>query len=456
MNGMATTVNKPKIIKKYTLIVEIAAVLSVLLSYIINHAFVFVACAICVIFLLSNVEWEQRFSLFYFLFPFSWIFTFDDSHNINLFMFLRIAIIIAVIIYNRKLISTRFISLLMFFTLYCLATSGGSFDASLKQLLNVILWFLIVFITNSTIDSENVLPVSIGLSNGVIVSGIVAMNIDLIPNLEKSMRINNILGVSGEIQNRFTGLFSDPNIYTVLICAALWAIYYEFSRGKLRLVEYSIRAIVTSLFGLMTMSKSCAIILILYWMYVIFSINNINLTYKVMVSLIIILFFIYYLLSNPEWYINMVNRLFGNGSNAEITINDVTTGRYEIWGLYIDYFYHTNSWVFGNGLGALLPNGRAAHNTIIQIFYCTGLIGVIMYYKIIKFIYHVTPSGSIISGVNKIGIYALLFLIATLLFLDGLLLEIYYHMISLIFIYMKSYSANDSERLSDNDMLYVK
>ena len=163
-------------------------------------------------------------------------------------------------------------------------------------------------------------------------------------------------------------------------------------------------------------------------------------------TIFVVSFLAYYLMKNPDWYMDMVSRFMGNKSNSNVTFNEVTTGRFEIWGWYMEYFYYSNSWIFGNGFGALLVKGRAAHNTLIQIFHCVGFVGLIMYYKIFKFIYFTVPKNLKICGTGKTGVYTLVFICISSLFLDGLLLEVYYYLISLAFIYMKICDVD-----SDND-----
>ena len=57
--------NSSETLKGYTIAIQAISVLSILMSYIFNHLLVWVGVAACTIFLLSNVGWEQRFSLFY-------------------------------------------------------------------------------------------------------------------------------------------------------------------------------------------------------------------------------------------------------------------------------------------------------------------------------------------------------------------------------------------------------
>ena len=195
----------------------------------------------------------------------------------------------------------------------------------------------------------------------------------------------------------------------------------------------------------MTMSKSCVLLIVIYWIYIIFANNNIKLIAKLIVSLAIITFVIYFLKENPEWFMNIVYRFTKGKNQVNVTRNDITTGRTEIWSWYLDYLYNSATWLWGNGLGSPLPRGRAAHNTIIQLLFVIGFVGTLIMYRFFKYIYKTTPDGKKIMRVNRTGIYALFFVFATAFFLDGLYIELYYYMLPLCFIYMKK--CGDYENL---------
>lgn len=441
-NGVIIIINSEQI-KISTLIVQIVSVVLIIMAYITTRSLVFVAGGICFLFLLSNVGWEQRYSLLFFLFPFCWVFTYKVGVT-SVYMLLRIALLISVILYNRKIITTNYVLMCIILVFYLSAVSFGNFMESLKDIINILLWLTIGYVMQATIDADNILPIGRSFSNGVILSGIVGMNVSLIPNLQQQMRVMESVGYNDQVYSRFRGLFSDPNGFTIIVCMALYSAYYDLSKNKISVGEYSARAILLTFFGAMTMSKSCIILIVIYWVYVIFSVNNVKPIVKMFISSVIIGFAVYFLSTNPDWIQNMMLRfLRGKSYRSNISVNDITTGRTDIWGMYFDYLYHTNSWFWGNGLRAALLRGRGTHNTLLQLLYSVGLVGTIIYYKIIKYIYITVPQDKLISGSNKIGIWALLMLFATMFFLGGLLMEIYYYMLPLCFIYMKSYKEND-------------
>ncbi len=438
------TINSNEVVKSSTFWVQIISVFLIILAYLTSRSLVFVAGGICMLFLLTNTGWEQKFSLMFFLFPFCWVFTYK-ADTTSIYMLLRIAIIISVFFYNRKIITTNFVLTCIIMVFYLSAISFGNFSGSVKNIINMMLWLTIGYVMQATVDGDSILPISRSFSNGLIISGIVGMNLKYIPELEKVMRDIEILGYGGRMFGRFAGLFCDPNFFSVMVCVALWSAYYEFNRGKYKIGEYCIRTLLITFFGAMTMSKSCILLLALYWIYVLFAYNNIKITGKISIVLIVGITFSYFIISNPDWFQNIIFRFFGRKLyHGGITANDITTGRTDIWLMYLEYLYYTNVWFWGTGLSGMLLRGVEAHNTILQMLYSVGLVGSFLIYKFFKMVYVTCPTGKKTSGFNRIGIFALLFVAASLFFLSGLQLEIYYYMLPICFIYTKNYVIDDT------------
>ena len=439
-------INNNEQIKTSTYIVQFMTVALIVLSYITSRYLVFLAGGIAFLFLLSNVGWEQKFSLMFFVFPFCGIFTFEHGQT-SVFMLLRIALIIAVLMYDRKKISTRLVTICMVLVFYMSVISISSFENGVTKIINVILWYVIAYFMVLSIDNDNVLPLTRSLSNGTILSGIVGVFISKIPSMQAELAHIEDLGYSGELYDRFTGLFNDPNLFTLLICAALWTMYYEYDRNKVGISEYIIKSLILTFFGLLTMSKSAVILIALYWIYIIFSLNRINIIAKFTISISVFVFLIYFFANNPDWLLNIWNRfIHSRAYYNSVTMNDVTTGRVQIWGWYLDYMYQTNCWIFGNGLGSMLPRGRAAHNTILQLFFIVGIVGTYIFYKSYKIMYNTCPDGKKISSSNKIGWYMILFVFATMMFLDGFTDEVFHYLVPLSFIYMRNCEADNTEK----------
>ena len=72
---------------------------------------------------------------------------------------------------------------------------------------------------------------------------------------------------------------------------------------------------------------------------------------------------------------NILERLFSADD-----FNSLTTGRFNLWQSYIEYFsLHIDKLIFGGGLGAPLLDDKAAHNTYIELIYNYGIIGIALF-----------------------------------------------------------------------------
>lgn len=425
-------------IQKSTLIVQLFTVAIILLSYFTTKIINIGAGIVCALFLLSKRPWEQRYALLYFLFPFASVFTIG-SGSTSMLLILRIVMILAVLLRSSELIKTKMILFVFTFSLYCLIGSIDNEDGYIIKVLNVILWMLLVYFMQCTINEHNSLPVCRSLVNGTLLAALVGFFKEEIPGLMEGVLSDGMVVLSrdGSInENRFTGLFSDPNIYTLLLIISLWSIYCEFSYKRLHTSEFIIRSLLLTFVGVFTFSKSCILCLVIFWTVVLVLNHTINVVAKFFIFLSVFIGVYFFAIYNSDWLLTMEFRFMGvNGSSTDV--DKLTTGRFGLWKIYIKYLYQTGSFVLGNGLNALLPKGRAAHNLILQSLYCIGVVGMYIYYKFFKYIYIQTPVvDAKIKGYLP-GIWSFVSLCLLAFFLDLLLLETFYYMISMCFIYMK-------------------
>ena len=426
-----------KINSKHTtskcIVVQFICAALIILSYYTTPYLNIAAGLIGLFYILSNISWEDRFSLLFFILPLSNVFKLGVGQT-SLFMFLRIAIVLSVLIYDYKKFNNPSLYLMFLFILfYVVCVSWGNDAYFMTIVLNLVLWVLIVYCMQAEITSETILPISRGLVNGTIISCIVAMNMDAIPNMREIVTDKSLFISHDIMGSRFAGLLNDPNIFAVLICMCLWVCYMEFTKGNIKSMEFTIRTIIISFFGAITYSKSCLLIMALFWFYILVSQNSIKVSTRFSIGIIFSFALIYFFGVNTDW-IDVMSSRFGSGTRD---LDTLTTGRTTIWSAYLEYLYLSGSWVWGNGLNALLPMGRAAHNTILECIYSLGIAGTFIIYRLIKLTYNKLPDGFRTGGVEHSGVMFLLFVCFTMMFLDGLYQEIYYYALPLCFIYMK-------------------
>ena len=200
------------------------------------------------------------------------------------------------------------------------------------------------------------------------------------------------------------------------------------------------------------MSKSCILLIGIFWLYVLFANNDIKLTTKLLISVLMVATFSYFIYQNPEWIERMLIRFFGEANEVDMDI--LTTKRSSLWEVYVENINQNNSWLFGNGINCELPQKMAAHNTPIQCIYNIGIVGLLLYVGSFLCMRKCTPMNTTCSNEKeKIGVFALFSLILSAFFLDGLFLEFYYYVLPLCFIYEKNVISEDlqSEKINRQD-----
>lgn len=425
-------------LKKITIFTQFLCVFFIMLAYFFSRQIMYLAGGVSIIFILSHVESEQKFALMFFLLPFTVIFTVEKGRT-SIFMLLRFAMIISGFATIKFKFNKFFLYVgLILLSTWCMCISSAFGTLYYVRLFNIILWMLIGFIMQISLTSDTISPVSNSLCNGVILSSIIGMNLKFIPNLEKEMNSFSNIGYGGSEYSRFIGLWNDPNMYTVFICMSLWVLFMEYDKKRISLTTFMIKSLIITFFGVLTMSKSCTLLVIVFWLYVIISKSNVGIIPKFMICLIVCCAALYFLSVNTDWVENILYRFRGGKQKADIT--SITTHRSVIWNLYFNSLNKRGTWLFGNGLNCITPELRAAHNTVLQCIYNIGIFGFIIYIMSFIGMFKQSPLNMKINAKKYFhGKIALLSILSTLFFLDGMFLELFYYMLPLIFIYLKNY-----------------
>ncbi len=434
--------------EKMTIFTQLICVSIILLAYIFSKNLMYLSGFIGLIFILSPIKIEQKFSLMFFLLPFTVIFTISKEKT-SIFMFLRLAMIFSGLTTIKFKINKFFLYIgLILLSTWCMCISSVFGTLYYVRLFNIILWMLIGFIMQISLTSDTISPVSNSLCNGTILSSIIGMNLKFIPNLEKEINSFSNIGYSGSKYSRFIGLWNDPNMFTVFICMSLWVLFMEYDKKRISLTTFMIKSLIITFFGVITMSKSCILLIIIFWLYVIISKSSIGIIPKFMICLVVCCAALYFLSVNTDWLENVLYRFRGGKQRADI--NSITTNRSLIWKMYFDSLNNRGTWLFGNGLNCVTPGFRAAHNTLLQCIYNLGILGLIIYVLSFIGMFKQTPINLKIDSKKYFhGTMALTSILLTLLFLDGMFLELFYYMFPLTFIYIKNYKQNSGILIND-------
>lgn len=291
---------------------------------------------------------------------------------------------------------------------------------STKRIINLALWFSVAVVLlfkyrNCKDGLLNIFLISFLYSSIFAALGV------FVPSLASEIKNVDIYYDPGYSNNisRYTGIFGDPNITTIAICLSLFITLYLYKNGKYSPSRFLLYSGFLSLLGILTGSKSCFLLLIVYWATYFMTYSK-NKSIKILLfSAALILLFSF---SSTSLYDYYYYRFFGAASG-------ITTGRTDIWVTYVDALNSKglSGWLFGFGMNTVyLPNGRAAHNFILQIIYNIGIFGLIIYLMLwmaIIFAY---------CGINKTKIkisnlIPFFAMISTAMFLDSFFIEFYYY-----------------------------
>lgn len=271
---------------------------------------------------------------------------------------------------NRMFLLTAFI-----FAGYCLAVSG--FGQIVTIVTMVCGFTMLREVTES--DEYDYLHVLYAFCFGIIISSCIGLFREQLPIIESFSQDELHKVGSDEYAARFVGLNVNPNYYTMDISVVLGCLVTTMCTQKMKPI-YMILFAVMAVFGLMSVSKS--FLLVLAVMIVILLLNSLRrggtgffkLSFVLILVGVLILVFAE---DSVETYILRLNE--DSGSD----LSSVTTGRFDIWMLYIKTILKDFKILFfGEGLGQRLEKG--SHNTYIEMIYHIGLIGSALYLFVLK------------------------------------------------------------------------
>ncbi len=191
--------------------------------------------------------------------------------------------------------------------------------------------------------------------------------------LEGTFGINQIF--------RFSGLWQDPNYYSVNLMVALTLIVVLFYKERVNFFTLIAVFALSGYFTVLTYSKSS----FLMFAYPIILLIGTCITKKKMgalfiVSVLVFASIIYICLGKADFLDIVFNRLSNSSESG-----DLTTGRWDIWLNYFRFFDENIILFFiGSGISANYVNNAAAHNTYIEFVYSCGLLGLLLFLFAIK------------------------------------------------------------------------
>ncbi len=304
---------------------------------------------------------KDSFLILMFLMPFAIIYKFP---GIPTSLLTISEVVLVCVVLAKKSIKVHHILLVMFICLYFLCRMKSEYIALPKLLAG----YLILTSFIQVFDNDSATKVIDYYSIGLISSSLLGLLKEVIPGLRSFYTDLNYEFFDGVEMLRFSGIFNDPNYFSVAVISAIVSIIY--AKGYLRysnIKAYALLAIFSAL-GLFTYSKS--FILMLATVLLLEVIINWNKQNKVQTILELIVIGI--LLTSGS--IVVLDRLL---SRFEAT--ELLTGRETIWKAYWEVIEsRSHYWWFGCGLDAPYVI-KPSHNLYIELIYYSGVVGMILY-----------------------------------------------------------------------------
>ena len=211
------------------------------------------------------------------------------------------------------------------------------------------------------------------LSWGVIAASLCAQWFASYPNIARYIRVDAYLTIV-----RRCGFYGDPNFYTAQVTAALGGCLLLIMReGKRKGRGILLAQILLLVYcGLLSGSKSFILTagaMLLVWLDEILMMRGRS-RMKIFLLVCGVLAAIY--ISRSTLFGNLINVMITRFSFSK-NLDSFTTGRMELWASYLDTLLtDVKVLLLGKGFTNVKLQGRASHNTVIQMIYQFGLIGI--------------------------------------------------------------------------------
>lgn len=272
---------------------------------------------------------------------------------------------------KRRRISKMFLITVVFLCVYLVLQM--CFSSNVLRMVKFVANLLFIYLAVSCSTSNSTKKMCLYYIFGVAASStIVEMNI--IHNLNDYIGVENIWLQNKQVL-RFTGMYADPNYYSVNLIISLCLLIILNHKKYLSTIPTVCLSGLMIFFVAMTLSKSAFLMLVLPLGLLLYSkLNKQNYLclFCVLVAGIVVIDLLF---SGKILIFNNVLLRMTSVSDMDA----LTTGRSNIWSIYYEFLSdNLNSLLFGGGFGAELLCKHAAHNTYIDLFYYFGIIGMVL------------------------------------------------------------------------------
>lgn len=310
---------------------------------------------------------KEAFYVLFFIMPFGLIYKYPGV-TLSFLTLVEIVMIFVIITRYRK-IKALFCFVLMTAVVYFFVRMNTYYLAIPKLLVT----YLTVVVFIQSYEKESFSKYTDFFIWGLISSSILGIFKEDIPSLLAYYNDMNYEYIEGEITLRFSGLFNDPNYYSIALISAMVLLIFLKKYRNYSNKKFYLFFVPLSIMGLLTYSKSFILIYACVLMLeVILNLRGQHRMQSIAEICVIVLLFVVVFLGE----VDIINKIISRFTNNQ----GLTTGRADVWEKYwaVIELKESYKW-FGLGLDAPYVDGRAAHNLYVEIIYYSGYIGLAIF-----------------------------------------------------------------------------
>jgi len=331
----------------------------------VQSVFSLLAFAICAVVIVAAPN-QASLYMMVFLLPFSNIFKISPDAQ-SFFTYLLLLYVLRWIIVKQK-ITKRFAILWVMLIVYTACQMLSSYN--ILRMVKFFANFLFVYCALEEENHEYYKNVFLFYILGVVCSSAI-VSLGVLPDVhsyigEKDMFISDVN------QSRFAGMYADPNYYAVNVIISLCLVVLLHHCRAMKILPALALSAALVFFAVITYSRSAFIMLLLPLVLLLYSKIKKRRYFTLAVVIVAAVVVMASALAGRIAFLEVMLSRFEDTEN----VNDFTTGRTEIWADYMQYLGQNPVTLFlGEGLGAALVKGKAAHNTYIDVLYHLGFVG---------------------------------------------------------------------------------
>ena len=366
MNGLSNNIQSSSKSNKglwVAIVVCIAIIIGTFYS-----AFSYLAFALAILAILA-LKQEDALALMMMVMPFANIFK-PSPEAQSFFTYLMLIYVIWYFAKNRFVHKGFLLSL---FALIVYLVVQMTVSMNILRTIKFVANLLFIYLAVNSANVHNNKKLYIAYIVGFVVTSLIAA-LNIIPNLTDYIGTQDFMIENQEVF-RFTGMYGDPNYYSINVIISLCLIVILNHRKELSAVPAIGLAALMVLFVGLTMSKSAFLMLIFPLVLLLYSkIQKKNYLLFACVTVISAILVVQLLTGKIEIFSGVLNR-FNEATDAD----SLTTGRSYLWERYMNFLGDNpfTLW-FGGGFGANLLSARESHNTYIDMLYYLGILGTVL------------------------------------------------------------------------------